>query len=170
MEKKILFVPIVLLALAALPIACTLEGTSEVEFAKELMKESAEATKDASGLEPQSEASKDSFTVGEGLTIEWPQEAPPEGEPYRITLTFEHYVPECAPSSTVNGALTADVWFVWVEEPAGWTLTIHFQGDLTVTGEHAGHYRYDAHLTVEPSGEYSNSGELTIDGTVYQTG
>ena len=165
MAKRILIFTAVVLALVGLMISCTISGMSDVEFAKELMVESADAT----GLYDTSAGSKSGSPVGEGLTItiDLLDGNPEETGPYIVTLTFDDFTPGFAPNSLVNGVLTAVVTIEIENE----LVTIIFDGQLTVVGEHAGIYYFSANLIIDLStGEYTYSGEITIDGKVHKTG
>lgn len=50
-------------------------------------------------------------------------------------------------------------------------VTVVFDGDLIVVGEHGGTYDYDAELIIDLStGEYAYSEYITIGGKVHKTG
>jgi len=167
MGRKILYFGAGGLILLGLLMSCTISGMSDVELAKELMKESADAT----GLYPEPVGSKTFSSKGAGLsiTIDLPDGNPPETGPYTVTLTFDDYIPSFAPNSLVNGVLTATVWLDL--EPSIRTVTIAFYGDLIVMGEHEGTYHFEAELIIDLStGEYGYSEYITIDGKKYKTG
>ena len=164
MAKRILVSIAVVSALVGLLISCTLSGMSDVEFAKELMVESTDAT----GLYDTSAGSKSGGSTGEGLTIQidLPDGNPPDTGPYIVTFTFDDFTPGFAPNSLVNGVLTATITLDLDNE----LVTIVFDGDLTVAGEHSGEYIYDAVLVIDLStGEYTYSGDIVIDDKVYKT-
>jgi len=162
MAKRILIFAAVVSALVGLLISCTLSGMSDVEFAKELMVESTDAT----GLYDTSAGSKSGGSTGEGLAIQI--DPPPLATgPYIVTFTFDDFTPSFAPNSLVNGVLTAAVTIDIDNE----LVTIVFDGDLTVAGEHSGEYIYGAVLVIDLStGEYTYSGDIVIDDKVHKTG
>jgi len=165
MNKRIFFFAAAGLILLGFFMSCTLSGISDVEFAKELMKESAAAT----GLYPEPVSSKSGSSAGEGLTftISLPDGNPPQTGPYIVTFTFDDYTPTCAPNSLVNGELTLEVTLDLDNE----LVTILFNGELVVVGEHAGTYEYDARLIIDlATGEYKYAEDIMIDGNVHKTG
>jgi hypothetical protein len=165
MGKNVLFVTAAGLVMLALLISCTLSGTSDLEFAKELMRESAGAT----GVYSDPMASKSGGSTAEGLTITVEPRDPgaPATEPYVITITFDDYTPRFAPNSLVNGVLTAEITIE--PDPDNPSVSICFLGNLTVEWEHAGSYDFEATLTIELSTEeYMYSGDITINGKVYK--
>jgi hypothetical protein len=86
-----------------------------------------------------------------------------------LTIIFADYTPGFASNSLVNGVLTASVRLDLDSETP--TVTIVFEGDLVVTGEHAGEYFYDATLIIDlTTGEYTYSEYIIIDGKVHKTG
>jgi hypothetical protein len=170
MDKKAFFMAGAGLILLAFLMSCTLSGPSEVEFAKDLMKESADTTADTTGLYDKPVIGKTGTPTGDALTIDihLPPGNPPETGPYIVTLTFDDYIPACAPNSIVRGVLVATVTLDLDGEPP--TVTIVFDGDLIVFGEHSGDYYYDAVLIIDLStGEYTYSGDIVIDDKVYKT-
>jgi len=167
MGKRVLFITAAGVILIGLLMSCTLSGMSDVEFAKELMVESADAT----GLYEDPIASKSGGSSGDTLeiTIDLPEGNPPETEPYIVTFVFDDYTPSFAPNSLVSGTLVVEIILdLDSENPS---VALHFEGNLTVVGEHGGTYRYDADLTIDLStGEYSYSEYIEINGKVHKTG
>ena len=82
---------------------------------------------------------------------------------------FDDYTPSFAPNSLVSGTLVVEIILdLDSENPS---VALHFEGNLTVVGEHGGTYRYDADLTIDLStGEYEYSEYIEIDGKVHKTG
>lgn len=167
MVKRVLFISAAGMILIGLLLSCTFSGMSDLEFAKELMVESADAT----GLYEDPLASKSGGSAADTLeiTIDLPAGNPPETGPYIVTFVFDNYTPSFAPNSLVSGTLVVEVLLDLDSENPN--VALHFEGDLTVVGEHGGIYRYDADLTVDLStGEYSYSEYIEIDGKVHKTG
>jgi len=162
MSKKVLFLAAAGLTLLAFLISCTVPGMSDVEFAKELMVESADAT----GLYEASAGSKSDGSTGVEPSI---QIVPAPPDPGRYSIVFTNFTPGFAPNSVVNGTVEVTLAFDQVPEPQ--TLTVAFDGELTVEGEHAGTYIFQAELIIDLStGEYTYSGDIIIDNKVYKTG
>ena len=165
MNKRILLLAAAGLILLGFLMSCTLSGMSDVEFAKELMRESADAT----GLYPEPVSGKSGSSGAAGLTftISLPDGNPPETGPYIVTVGFDDYTPTFAPNSLVNGELTLEVTLDLDNE----MVTILFYGELVVVGEHGGTYEYDARLIIDLStGEYKYAEDIMIDGDVHKTG
>jgi hypothetical protein len=167
MSKRIFFLAAAGLALFALLMSCTIPGMSDVEFAKELMAESADATGlyEASGAGKSGGSTADTLTI----TIDLPTGNPPDTGPYMVTFTFNDYTPGFAPSSLVNGELTPEVSLDLENK----LVTFSFDDNdvLIVTGENAGTYTFDVTLIIDLStGQYTYSGEIVIDNKVYKTG
>ena len=167
MVKRVLFLSAAGVFLIGLLMSCTMPGMSNVEFAKELMAESADAT----GLYEDPMASKSGGSSGDTIeiTIDLPEGNSPKTGPYIATFVFDDYTPSFAPNSLVSGTLVVEIILdLDSENPS---VALHFEGNLTVVGEHGGTYRYDADLTIDLStGEYSYSDYIVIDGKVHKTG
>jgi hypothetical protein len=162
MVKRVLFISAAGAILIALLMSCTTPGMSDVEFAKELMVGSAEDT----GLYDDSMTSKSDGSTGGEPPI---QIEPIPPDPGLYSITFTNYTPGFAPNSVVNGTVVVTLSFDQYPDPQ--TLTIAFDGELFVKGEHAGTYIFDAELIIDLStGEYTYSGDITIDNKVYKTG
>jgi hypothetical protein len=157
MRKTILLAAAISLILLGFLMSCELSGMSDVEFAKALMEEASDST----GL--YSPPGKSAGSGDSGLVITIPDNPPLDG-PFDVLLTFTDYTPPFAPNSIVNGSLTAYVAIDTINQ----TVTIDFDGSLTVVGEHAGEYLYTAQLVIDlATGEYEYSGEVRIGGTVH---
>jgi hypothetical protein len=160
MRKTLLLAAAVSLILLGFLMSCELSGVSDVEFAKALMEEASDST------ELYSPPSKSLGPGDDGLTITVVPvpENPPLNGPFVVTFTFTDYTPTFAPNSIVNGSLTAYVAL----DTGLQTVTIDFDGPLTVVGEHAGEYLYTAQLIIYlATEEYEYSGKVRIGGTVH---
>jgi hypothetical protein len=159
MGKKLLFGSVIGLSLLGLLMSCTLSGMSDVEFARALTEESADAT----NLYP--EQSK-TVPADDGLVIliQSTGEDPTGVYNYEVTFSFSNYTPPFAPDSIVEGELTGTVAFDAVQE----VVTVVFEGHLTVQGEHAGDYYFDSTLVIYlATGEYEYDGSVKIGDTVH---
>ena len=162
MVKRVLFLSAAGVFLIGLLMSCTMPGMSDLEFAKELMAESADAT----GLYEDPMASKSGGSTGGEPPI---QIDPLPSGPGPYSITFTNFTPGFAPDSVVNGTVEVTISFDQYPDPQ--TLTIAFDGELIVVGEYAGTYLFSAELIVDLStGEYSYSGDIVIDGKVHKTG
>jgi len=161
MKKSILVTIGITLFLLGFLMSCDLSGMSDVEFAKALMEESADST----GLYSAPSKSAGFGDDGLTITIDPVPDNPPLNGPFEVTFTFTNYTPPFAPNSIVNGSLTADI----IYDPDAQTVTIAFEGNLTVVGEHAGEYLYSAQLIIDlATGEYEYSGTVRIRDTVHE--
>jgi hypothetical protein len=160
MRKTLLLAAAVSLILLGFLMSCELSGMSDVEFAKALMEEASDST----GL--YSPPGKSAVPDDDGLSwdiVSYLQD-PVGTHNWEITFTFTDFTPPFALNSIVNGSLTAYV----VYDTNAQTVTIDFDGSLTVVGEHAGEYLYTARLVIDlATGEYDYSGEVRIGGTVH---
>lgn len=162
MVKRVLFLSAAGVFLIGLLMSCSMPGMSDLEFAKELMAESADAT----GLYEDPMASKSGGSTGGEPPIQIVP-IPPDPGPYSIIFT--NYTPGFAPDSVVNGTIEVTLSFDQYPDPK--TLTIAFDGELTVVGEYAGTYYFTAEIIIDLStGEYTYSGDIVIDGKVHKTG
>jgi hypothetical protein len=144
--------------------SCMFSATSDVELAEELVKESSEVTKQATAEFKEPVEDKPCSSPGEQYPIQilLPEDNPPIPGPYQIIFT--NFTPAFAPNSLVNGELEATITFG--SDPENPTLTLRFEGELIVTGEHEGTYSIDASRIADLSTwEYTYSYYIiTIDG------
>jgi hypothetical protein len=162
MRLKTVLIVWTVFALLALLLSCTLSGMSDIEFAKALIKETADTT----GVYPTQGKSAGPGDSGISFTINPIPEDPPLNGPFDVTFSFSDFSPSFAPNSTVSGEIVATI--TYDPNPDNPSVTVEFQGTLTVDGEHAGSYRFEATLYIDlVTGEYEYSGTVTIRETVH---
>jgi hypothetical protein len=170
MGKRVVFATAAGVILIGFLMSCTFSGISDVEFAKELVKESSEATKEATTEFTEPVKDNPDSSPGEQYPIQivLPEDNPPIPGPYQIIFT--NFTPAFAPNSLVSGEL--ELTITLSSDPYNPTVTLQFEGELIVTGEHEGTYSIDVSLVVDLSTwEYTYSYYIiTIDGREYKSG
>jgi hypothetical protein len=159
MGKTIILGSAAVLILLTSLLSCSMPGISDVEFAKGLMKESADAT------DLYTPPGKSALPAGFSIVPVSYLEDPAGVHNYELILVFDNFVPNFAPNSSVSGELTVSI----VYDENNETVTIVVSETLTVAGEHEGVYRFNnATLTIDlVTGEYEYSGTVTIRDTVH---
>lgn len=159
MGKTIILGSAAALILFGMLMSCAMPGISDVEFAKELMKESADYTN--TYTPPGKSAGSGGLTIDLVSHIQ----EPPGVHNFELILIFDEYVPSFASNSSVSGELAVSI--VYNENDQ--TVTIVVSETLNVEGEHEGLYRFnDATLTIDlVTGEYEYSGSVTIRDTIH---
>jgi len=159
-KNKVLWAAAIGLILGVLLVSCTLSGISDSEFAQALMEEAADAT----GLYTPPSKGPD-LSGGLTFTPVGVVQDPPGVFTHTLTAEFDNYVPKFEPDSSVSGTITVTIE---INDPI---IQVDFLGDLTVSGEHAGQYHFEATLEIDLAAEqYEYSGTVRIDGTDYYFG